>query len=277
MGDPGLGAGDLVDIALAHRPGAQRAEVGAAVGLGEDGGGQDFARAELGQPVGLLLLGAAEADQFGGDLRAGAQRADADIGAAQHLRDQTHGGLAHAQPAILLGHGQAEDAHLGHLLDDRHRDQFVLEVPFVGERHHLIGGEARELVAHHVQGFIVEAEGAEIAALGDQRGDAGAHGAGGAIGNQRGHRGGAGESGHRRRTHPEVGRAGDLDLTERDAAGHLGQILAEDQLEHQLLQLAELSGLAEIAAPAFHLAQALGIGVEPSEAMGRELLAVHQP
>ena len=71
------------------------------------------------QPARLLRVGAAEADQLAGDLRAGAERADADIGARQLLGDDAHRELAEAEPAIFLGHGQAEDAERRQLLDDR--------------------------------------------------------------------------------------------------------------------------------------------------------------
>ena len=46
MGDPGLVAGDLPGLALPHRARAQRGEVGAGVGLGEDRRRQDLARGD---------------------------------------------------------------------------------------------------------------------------------------------------------------------------------------------------------------------------------------
>ena len=77
----------------------------------------------------LLRLGAAGADQLGRDLRARAERADADIAARQFLGDDAHGELAHAEPAPLLRHGQAEHAEIGHLLHHRQRDQLVAQMP----------------------------------------------------------------------------------------------------------------------------------------------------
>jgi hypothetical protein len=163
MGDPGLGAIDLVDIALPHRARAQAAEVGAGIGLGEDRRRQYLAAGDDAQPAGLLLLRAAEADQLGGDLRARAQRSHADIGAAQRLRHQAHRHLAEAEAAELLRHGQAEDAHLGQLADQLDRDQLVLRVPFRREGRDLGGAEAQELLARRLQHLVVEAQRAEAA------------------------------------------------------------------------------------------------------------------
>jgi hypothetical protein len=51
VGDPGLVAGDLVDVALLDGAGAQRGQVRAGVRLGENGGGQDLAGCDLRQPL----------------------------------------------------------------------------------------------------------------------------------------------------------------------------------------------------------------------------------
>ena len=69
---------------------------------------------------------AADQDEFGGDFRARAERADADIGARQLLGDDAHGDLAEPDAAELLGDGQAEDAELGEAVDDLERDIVVL-------------------------------------------------------------------------------------------------------------------------------------------------------
>ena len=52
-------------------------------------------------------------DQFGGDFRARAERADADIAARKLLGDDAHRDLAEPQAAVFLGDRQAEDAHFG--------------------------------------------------------------------------------------------------------------------------------------------------------------------
>ena len=166
MGDPGLVAGDAVAVAVAHRAGAERAEVGAGAGLGEHGRRQDLAGRQLGQPSLLLRLGAAEADQFGRDLAARAERAEADIAARQLLRHHAHRQLAEAEPAVVLRHGQAEDAELRQRLDHRHRDIGVLPVPLMGIVA-MIVGEAAELLADHGQRLVVERRVAEFA-VGDR-------------------------------------------------------------------------------------------------------------
>jgi hypothetical protein len=66
----------------------------------------------------LLLFGAAAQDQLGGDLRARAERADADVAARQLLGDHAHRFLAEPHAAVILGDGQAEHAELRHLRDD---------------------------------------------------------------------------------------------------------------------------------------------------------------
>ena len=55
------------------------------------------------------------------------------------------------------------------------RDQLVLEVPLVGVGLDLVFGEAAELVAHHVEGLVVEAGVAEMPVGDEQIGDAHAH------------------------------------------------------------------------------------------------------
>ncbi len=165
MGDPRLGAVDLVDAALAHGTRPQAAEIGAGIGLGEDGGRQDLARGDARQVFLLLLRRAAEADELGGDLGAGAERTDADIGARQLLRDDAHGELAETEAAGALGHGEAEHAERRHLLDHGERDQLVLEMPVMSEGRDALGAEAPELVAHHVERLLAKREMAEIAAV----------------------------------------------------------------------------------------------------------------
>jgi hypothetical protein len=137
MGDPGLVAVDLVDVALAHRARLQRGEIGAGIRLGEHRRRQHFAGGDLRQPFALLLLGAAAENQLGRDLGAGAERADADIAARQLLGDDAHRFLAEPHAAVILGDGEAEHAELGHLRDDIERDVLVAQMPFLRMRHDL--------------------------------------------------------------------------------------------------------------------------------------------
>ncbi len=151
MGDPGLVAGDAIDIAdlLGARP--EGGEIGAGVGLGEDGGGDDLAGGEPGQPAALLLVGAGGEDELARDLAAGAERADGDPAARQLLRDDAHGFLAEAHAAMLLRQGQREDAEAGELLDQLERHIGIGAVPFMG-----LGGDAVLDEAAHLAADLVE-------------------------------------------------------------------------------------------------------------------------
>ena len=68
MGDPCLVAGDRICIAVAHRPGAQAAQIRACVGFCENGCGQNFGRSDFGEPLVFLVFGAPAQDQLGGDF-----------------------------------------------------------------------------------------------------------------------------------------------------------------------------------------------------------------
>jgi hypothetical protein len=278
VGDPGLVAGDPVDIAVAHRPSFERAQVRAGARFREDRRGQDLAGGDARQPFLLLLLGAAQADQLGGDLRAGGKRAQADVAPGQLLGHHAHGGLAQVQAAEGLGHGQAEDPQLGQLLDHLQGDQLVIQMPLVGGGP-VIVGQLVELLAHHLERLVAQAGLAEVAglpALGNQLGDARAHYLGVAARHQ----------GLDRRfilqrlshlgAHPQVPGPDDLHLAEGDAAGHLLQVLAEGGLEQQGFQLAQTALGVEPLGPAQHLAQGRHVGGEPGKAMGRHLLVLQQ-
>ena len=94
MGDPCLVAGDFVIAVLVlYCAGAKCAKIRACIRFGKDGSRQNFGAGDLGQPVFFLRIGAAAFDQFGGDFRACAQRADADIAARQFLGHHDHRGL----------------------------------------------------------------------------------------------------------------------------------------------------------------------------------------
>ncbi len=138
MGDPGLVAADPIFAVGERRARAQRAKVGAGVRLCKDGGRQDRGIGDLREPMGLLLGGTAGQDQFCRDFRPGGEAADADPAARQFFRHDAHRGLAHAKAAKFLRNGHAEHAHLAQFLDQRQRDEFVLEMPFMGERRDLL-------------------------------------------------------------------------------------------------------------------------------------------
>ena len=274
MGDPGLVAGHLVDIAVLDRAGLQGRQVRSRVWFREHGRRQDFAGRDLGQVMGLLFRRAAQADQLRRDFRPGAERADADIAPRQFFRDHAHGDLAHAQAAALFRHGQAEHAQFRHLIDDLDGDQVVGQMPFMGMGHDLILDELVELVAHHVQHLVVQAQGAEMPLCHDLA-HAGPQGRRVAARDQ-GLGGGAVQGGHVVGRQAQVRRAHDFDLGQGDAALDLGQVFAERGLDHQLFHLAEGPGALQAFGPAEHLAQALDIGRQPGQAMGRHLVGVDQ-
>jgi hypothetical protein len=258
-----------------HGPGAQRAQVRAGIGFGEHRRRQHLARWRSGQPLGLLRLGPAAQDQLGGDLGSGAQAADADIAARQLLGDHAHRRLGQAKAAMFLGDRQAEHAQLGHLGDDLHRDQLVLEVPFMGMRRDPLVGEAAELVADHLQLFV-KAGGAETRhplLLFQQLRQPHPRRGGIALAAQSGHFGRVEQGG----IHAQIGRAHDLALAHRQAAGKLGDVFAKGDLVDQRLDLAEPALGRQPLGPALHLAQALGIGRDPGQAMGGILMRLDQP
>jgi hypothetical protein len=275
MGDPGLVAVDLVDVALPHRPRLERRKIGAGIGLGEHGGRQHFARGEFGQPLALLFLGAGADDQLSGDFGARAERADPDIAAREFLGHHAHRFLAEAEAAILFRDGEAEHAELGHLRQDIERDIAVGAVPLVRLRHHLAVGELAHLIANRRQRLVetAVADGGTMmrshqldqarAALnipgrvqvpkrpGQPRGDG--------VGRE-----------------PDVGGTHDFALTHGNAALDLGEILADPELDEQLLGLSKTAAGVHPLRIRRELPYRLDISREPGEAMGRALLAVEQ-
>ena len=164
MRDPGLVAVNFIDIALAHRARLQRSEIGAGIGLGEHRGRQYFTRRQLRQPFRFLLGGAAAENEFGGDFRARAERADADIAARQFLGDHAHRLLAETHAAEIFRNGQAEDAEIGHLRDDFHRNVAVGAVPALRVADHFIVGEAAHFLADRFE-RLIQAAGADRGAV----------------------------------------------------------------------------------------------------------------
>ena len=132
--------------------------------------GSTVAGGDLRQPEALLLLGAAARDQLGGDLGAGAERADADIAARQFLGDDAHRLLAEPHAAVVLRDREAEHAEVRHLRDDVERDRCVGEMPAMRLRHHLAVGEFAHLLAHRHQRFVdVRTADGEIVEVAQQR------------------------------------------------------------------------------------------------------------
>jgi hypothetical protein len=82
---------------------------------------------------------------------------------------------------------------------------------------------------------------------------------------------------HRVRIEAEIGRPHQLALAHRHAAGHLGETLPGADAHQQRLDLTESAAVDHPDGVARELANGLRVGGEPREAVGRALLALHQP
>ncbi len=269
VGGPGLGAGHFVVFADPDGTGAHGGQVGAGLRFAEDGGGNDLAGGDPGQVAPPLRLGAGEADQLRRDLRARGEGAGTKMSARQLLGHHAHGEPAHAEAAVLLGHGEGEHPQLGHAANEVEGDERILGVPAPGVGCDLLVGEAAELSPHELE-RVVEAGVAE--SLGHVRRDAVAGGAGVALGHEAGRRR-VGKARSRRLAQP---RAHDLALAHGDAALELAQILAEAGGKNEGLQLAQGPGRLQALGPAVQLAQGLHGGGDPGQAVGGKL-CVPQP
>ena len=114
------------------------------------------AEASLGQPLLLLLLGAAVDQGPGQDLGPGDERAaDAERAPAQLLGGDDHAHVvalpAGGEAVVLLGDREPEAAELGQAVDDLLGDVPVLAVDVLGVGPHLVLGEAVERLAHQLE------------------------------------------------------------------------------------------------------------------------------
>ena len=211
----------------------------------------------LRQPVGLLRVGAAEPDQLGRDLRAGAERADADIAAAQLLGDDAHGLLAEAQAALLLGDASGRTR----------RARPAARSPAAGSarRARASRGEAarppRRRTGGTGRGSSPGVSSARPQSPNspscDQLGQARPMRSGSALGDQLRHRLGA-EAVERRCIQAEIARPDDLDLAHRDAAGDPGQVLGEGRAASiSTSRSPSRPPASQPPGPALHLAQRL--------------------
>src|SRR5437868_7499971 len=154
MGNPGLGAGDPVEIAFTNRPRRDRREVGPAVGFGEHRSRQYVAGRDLRQPSPFLLFGAGFEDQLRRDLGAGRERTHADIAARKLLRDHARRLLAEPKPAPDFRHTETEYTELGELRYDIQRDAAVGPMPRLRLRYDLALGKFAHLVANGGERFL---------------------------------------------------------------------------------------------------------------------------
>ena len=143
VGDPHLGAVDDVVVAVEPRSGADALQVRAGVGLGEADAGAALAGGQVGQVLLLLLLGAVHGDHPAGQRVAAEDAGDAHPAAGDLLEHQGEGDRVEVEAAVLLGDGDAEQAHVGHALDDLGGVATGL-LPLTGDRDDLVVDEVAE-------------------------------------------------------------------------------------------------------------------------------------
>ena len=180
VGDEDLLPGDLVGaVVCAHRLGAQRADIGAGLRLGQLHGAHPFAGHQLAEIDALELVGAVGGKRLGrahGQHRADAERhrggiPHLDAGGVERVRQRLAAPLRRQRNRVPAGRGPAA---IGLLPARRHGDGAVLErrAEFVAnriERRDHVGGVAAGLLQHGVD--IV---GAKVAALRQRARKAGA-------------------------------------------------------------------------------------------------------
>jgi hypothetical protein len=146
---------------MSHPPrwggrGDDAGDVGTEVGLGDRDRRQHLRRGQLGQPLLLLLLGAAVDQGPGEDLGPGDQRAaDAERSPAQLLGGDDHAHVVAlptgGEAVVLLGDGQPEAAQFGQAGDDLLGDVAVGAVDVLGVGAHLLLGETVERLADELE------------------------------------------------------------------------------------------------------------------------------
>ena len=275
MGDPGLVSVDDVAVVLAHRAGPQGSEVGAGVGLGEDGGRQDRSARDARKVFLFLRLRSADQDEFGCDLGACAERADPDIAARQFLGNDAHGDLAEPHAAKALGDCEAEDAEIREARDHLERDVGVGAMPVLRVGDDLRVGEATHLAADRLE-RLVEAGVADraVGGVADELGERGAVCRRIAAADQRLDRRRLAERPHLAVRKAEVGQPDDLALIHRQAAEDLGEVLAEADAGQKLLGPAEAALLVHPPRISRELADGFDISRKPGEAVDGVLLSL---
>ena len=225
----------------------------------------------------LLLLGTACNDQFRSNLGTRPQRADPDIPARQFFRDHAHRCFRQAKAAIFLWDGQTKDAKLGQFLDDVHWDEFILEMPVMGERLDLFDGIAAELFADHLQ-LIIKARGPDrifSRAFLHQLNQTAAYRLGICLLRQL-HHFGCHQDILVLLAQPQILQAQHFPLADRNATIKLPEIFPKSDLVEQLFHLAEFTLRLKPLGPSLHLAQGFNISCNPSQAMRGDLMFFNQ-
>ena len=151
IGDPRLGAAELVAAGDLLGAGDHRAGIGAVVGLGQAEAADEFAARELRQIFAPLRLAAIGVDRVHDQRRLHRhRRAIAGIDALDLARDQPVGDIAEAGAAVFLGDGRAKEAERAHLAHHRRivalvakrfehaRKQLLLRIVARGVAHHAL-------------------------------------------------------------------------------------------------------------------------------------------
>ena len=182
-GDEDLGAADPVMVALAHRPGPERADVRAGVRLGQAHGAGPFAADQLGQIARALLRGAVMEQQLHPGLGEDRAQAEREVGAVPHLPHRDGHAPGQALTAPLLRERQPVPAVLDELpvrllvaLGRAHRA--VLQpraLPITGgiERRELVRRELARRLEHLVdqigRGGLASGQARDLLEAGDVR------------------------------------------------------------------------------------------------------------
>ena len=104
IGDEALGAGQHIDVAVAHRAGLHRGAVRAGARLGQREAGDDLAARDARQPFGLLRVGAGHDQALAADPDIGAEdRAEGRRGPAELERDPHLLGMVRPRPPYSSG------------------------------------------------------------------------------------------------------------------------------------------------------------------------------
>ena len=149
VGDPDLCTVDDVFIAVAPGPGLDALEIGAGIGLGEGDPGAALAGGQLGKVPLPLLLGAVAGDHRTRQRMTAEDAGDAHPAPRDLLEHQRHRHDVDVQATVLLGHGESEQPHLLHLVDDLAGIAAFL-LPLPGHRANLLVDELAECLAKEV-------------------------------------------------------------------------------------------------------------------------------
>ena len=272
--DPCLVAVDFVDIALTHRPGLDRREIGAGVRFGKYGGGQHFTRGDFRQPFFFLRGGATAENQFSGDFRSCAKRTNTDVAARELFRHHAHRLFAEPHSSELFGYRKPEYAKLGHLRDDLERDVTIGAMPVLRVADHFTVGKFPHFFPDRFQRFIETTRANRGAmACAYQFDQAGALLGVRAFGDETFERrvDAGGDLGRRQ---AKIRRPNHLTLAHRDAAHDLREVFAKPDADEQVFGLSEGARAGHALGIGGELAHRFDIGGEPGKPMGGALLTV---